>query len=254
MTAVRTPVRTPIPPRKHQRRRRVRPGRRQWLPRLPRRAVLGILGGLVVVAGALSWLVLFSSVLAVRMVAVTGTEDGNAAAVREIASIPEGLPLARLDTDAVTERLLLLPQIESVSVQRSWPSTVRIKVVERVPVALVDVDGVQWLIDRNAVLFAQVTEPPAGAPLLEVQNAASDDRATLAALEVIGALPADIRDRLARVSAETPDSVVLHLVGGRTVIWGSAEDSDRKALVLAGVFSQPGGTIDVSSPSAVVIR
>ncbi|MEJ7702360.1 MAG: FtsQ-type POTRA domain-containing protein [Geodermatophilaceae bacterium] len=188
------------------------------------------------------------------MVAVTGTEDGNAAAVREIASIPEGLPLARLDTDAVTERLLLLPQIESVSVQRSWPSTVRIKVVERVPVALVDVDGVQWLIDRNAVLFAQVTEPPAGVPLLEVQNAASDDRATLAALEVIGALPADIRDRLARVSAETPDSVVLHLVGGRTVIWGSAEDSDRKALVLAGVFGQPGGTIDVSSPSAVVIR
>lgn len=247
----RTPVRLVVPPSKHERRRRVRPGkRRRLLPPVSRWAVLGSVAGVVVLAGVLSWLLLFSSVLAVRTVEVSGSEGDTAAAVREIAAIPEGLPLARLDTDAVGERLLALPQVESVTVARSWPSTIRITVVERVPVALLGVEGVQWLIDRNGVLFAQVTEPPAGVPVLE----AADDGATRAALDVIGALPADVRSRLARVSAESPESVILHLTGGRTVIWGSAEDSERKALVLAGVFGQPGQTIDVSSPSAVVIR
>ncbi len=263
MTAVRTParpqVRLQVPPHRHERRRRrrVRPaGRRRLprLPRLPRVAVLGVLAGVMVLAGLLTWLLYFSPVLAVRSVEVAGSQDVSAAAVREVAGIPAGLPLLRLDTDAVTERLRALPQIESVTVARSWPSTVLIEVIERAPVAVVDSEGAQWLIDRHGVLFAQVTEPPAGVPPLEVERAAADDRATMAALEVIGALPADVLARVARVSATTPDSVVLHLVSGRTVIWGSAEDSERKALVLEGVFGQPGRTIDVSSPTAVVIR
>jgi len=216
--------------------------------------VAGVLAAVAVLAGGLTWLLLFSPVLGVRTVEVSGSQGDTAAAVRQIAAIEQGLPLLRLDADAITERLRALPQVESVTVERSWPSTVRITVVEREAVALVASDGAQWLIDANGVRFAQVTERPAGIPLLEVERAAADDRATLAAVEVIGALPTDVRSRLARVTAETPESVVLHLSGGRIVIWGSAEDSDRKALVLAAVFGQPGKTIDVSSPSAVVIR
>jgi len=212
------------------------------------------LAAAVLLTGLVTWLLLFSSVLAVRAVEVTGSRGDNAAAVRSIAAVPAGLPLARLDTDAVSDRLRALPQVESVTVERSWPSTVRIEVVERAPVAVVDVDGVQWLIDRLGMLFAQVTEPPVGVPLLEVERAAADDRVTMAALEVVGALPAEVRSRMVAVSAESPDSVVLQLAGGRTIIWGSAEDSDRKASVLSGVFDRPGSTIDVSSPSAVVIR
>lgn len=262
MSSTRTPARPLVSPRKHERRHRVRPGRQRprrrllrRLPRLPRPSgwvTLGALAGVLVVVAALVWLLLFSPVLAVGAVEVTGSQGDNAAAVRQIAAIPAGLPLARVDTDAVGERLRLLPHVESVSVQRSWPSTVRIDVVEREPVAVVDVDGAQWLIDRRGVLFAQVTEVPAGVPLLEVEGA--DERTTRAALEVIAAVPADVSSRLARVSAQSPDSVVLHLAGGRTVIWGSAEDSERKALVLTGVFDQPGGTIDLSSPSTVVLR
>lgn len=256
--STRAPVRPVVPPSKHERRRRVRPGRparpARAAPQMSRKLMLCILAGVVVLAGAAAWLVLFSSVLGVRTVDVTGTRGDTSAAVRDIAAIPEGQPLARLDTDAITDRLMALPQVESVSVQRSWPSTVRIAVVERTPVALVDLDGAQWLIDSHGVLFAQVTTPPPGIPLLEVERASAQDRATLAAVQVIGVLPADVRERLARVSAATPDSVVLHMVGGRTVIWGSAENSERKAIVLAGVFSQPGGTLDVSSPEAVVIR
>lgn len=257
-------VRTPIPPRLHERRHRIRPGRprrrptRLRAPRRPRRwsrrRVLTAVAAFVVLAGLLTWLVLFSSLLAVRSVEVSGLRSGTAGAVRQIAAIPEGVPLARVDVQAVTERLRAMPAIESVSVERSWPSTIRIAVVERAAVALVDRSGAQWLIDRFGVLFAQVTEPPAGVPELDVDNPAPEDPATRAAVEVIPAVPADIRGRLARVSADSPESVVLHLAGGRTVIWGGAEDSAAKAQVLEAVFDQPGSIFDVSSPSAVVVR
>ena len=273
MSTVRAPERVTrprqtVPARQHDRRRRVKPGGRgsgrRLLPSWPagwrapryfsRRTVLVAAAVAVVLAVLLGWLVLFSSLLGVRTVEVTGSSGATAAAVREVAAIPDGMPLARVDTDGVAERLAMLPQVESVSVDRSWPSTVRIEVVERRALALVDVDGMGWLVDRTGTLFAQVTEPPAGVPTLQVADAGPGDRATMAALEVMQVLPADIRERVSVVSAESTDSVVLQLVGGRTVVWGSATDSERKALVLAGVFDRPGTTIDVSSPSAVVIR
>jgi len=263
-----------VPPSRHARRRRVKPGRtpgparrRGWLrgwrwrrhwgwrPRgLSRRSVLASVAGVVALVVLLGWLLWFSPVLSVRTVAVTGTEGTAASTIRDLAAIPEGMPLARIDTDGIEAALTTLPELASVSVYRSWPSTVRIEVVPRVGVAVVDLAGVHWLIDRTGVLFAQVTEPPAGMPALQVEVAGPQDRATRAALDVIAALPASIRNRVSVVAAQSPDSVVVTLIGGRTVIWGSAADSDRKALVLAGLFDRPGRTIDVSSPSAVVIR
>lgn len=272
MSNVRTPERVArsrptVPARQHDRRRRVKPGggpRRRLVPswpagwRAPRwlstRVVLAAVAITVVLVVLFGWLVLYSSVLGVRTVEVTGSSGATATAVREVAAIPDGVPLARVDTDGVAERLAILPEVESVSVDRSWPSTIRIVVVERRALALVDRDGVQWLVDRTGTLFAQVTEPPIGMPTLQVADAGPGDRATMAALEVVQVLPADILERVTVVSAESADSVVLRLVGGRRIVWGSAADSERKALVLAGVFDRPGATIDVSSPSAVVIR
>lgn len=267
-----------VPPSQHTRRRRVRPGgtltrrwwpggargprpsrggtpRRRWWPGRPsRRNALAAVAGALALVVLLGWLGWFSPVLAVRTVAVTGAEGPTAAVVRDLAAIPEGLPLARVDTAAIEARLAALPQLASVSVDRDWPSTLRVEVVQRVGVAVVDLAGMRWLIDGAGVLFAQVTRPPPGLPALEVETPAAGDRATRAALAVIDALPADILERVSVVAAQSPDSVVLTLSGGRTVIWGSAADSERKALVLAGLFDRPGRTFDVSSPSAVVIR
>ena len=50
-------------------------------------------------------------------------------------------------------------------------------------------------------------------------------------------------------------------VGGTTVLWGTAAESDEKADVLVALLGQiasgalePAATIDVSAPSAVVLR
>jgi cell division protein FtsQ len=47
--------------------------------------------------------------------------------------------------------------------------------------------------------------------------------------------------------------VTLGLTDGRTIRWGSADDSARKAQVLAALMSQPGKVYDVSSPDLPTI-
>lgn len=244
MSSARTAVPTRLTVRSRPVRRRRRPSGR----------VLAAVAAAIVVITGLVWLIFFSTVLAVRTVEVSGGRTVPADVVRQLAAVPVGVPMARLDVRAVQARVATIPQVASVSVERSWPSTLRIRLVERAPVALVSSGGEQWLVDREGVLYAQVTEPPAGVPPLEVDRPGPDDPTTVAALAVIRALPKELRAQLTGVSAQSPDSVVLQLRDGRTVVWGGAEDSARKATILTALLGQEGTTFDVSTPSAVVIR
>lgn len=257
-----------VKPREHERARRVRPpsthlwSPRRWRGRRPGRRPrwlstrrLAWLGAsLLVLVVALGWLFYFSPVLTVRSVQVQGGRSGTSDAVLALAAVPQGQPLARVDVQAVADRLRGMAELRSVTVVRSWPATIRIDVQERSPVALVDAPDGLWLIDGSGVRFAQVTDAPPGLPVLEVARPVPGDRATEAALQVVQALPERIRTRVSRVSAQTADSVVLHMSGGRTISWGDAQDSAAKAEALDLVFGQPGMFFDVSSPTAIVVR
>ena len=79
-----------------------------------------------------------------------------------------------------------------------------------------------------------------------------------AATAVIAAVPEAVRQQLDTVTAATTDDVTLALAGGARVVWGSAERSEYKAVVLAAlIVSHPVGTVkeyDVSSPDSAVLR
>jgi cell division protein FtsQ len=62
-------------------------------------------------------------------------------------------------------------------------------------------------------------------------------------------MPKVLRDRAVLVNAASPDSIVIELRGGAEVIWGSAENSDDKATVIAALLSISASVYDVSSPS-----
>ncbi|MGY1746208.1 cell division protein FtsQ/DivIB [Blastococcus sp. SYSU D00695] len=240
-------------------RRPARPPRR---PLDPRRR-LAIRVGLVLTALAVAaWVVWGSPLLAVSTVRVDGAGSLTAEQVRAAAGIEEGTPLLRVDTDAAAARVARLPQVASVQVTRGWPQTVVVTVVERVPVAVVERDGTRVLVDADGVLFDTVTgEPPAGVVPLEVPDPGPEDPATRAGLAALVELPRDVRTRVATVAVASANDVVLVLDDGTTVLWGTAEESAEKADVLVALLEQlasgaldPATTIDVSAPSAVVLR
>jgi cell division protein FtsQ len=231
-------------------------GRAAPPPRRSRRGtLLVILTGAVVVLAAAVWVVGFTGVLGVRTVTVTGVGRVlTADQVRAAAAVPDGQPLARLDTGAVADRVRSLAGVARVAVSRSWPGTVRITVTERRGVAVVRRDGVGWFVDGSGVVFQRHPAGRRTLPLLSVPAASPDDPSTRAALTALTALPAEVAKQVTEVRAPTPESVTLTLTRGRTVLWGGAEQPAAKAAVLTALLRRPGTRYDISTPSVVTVR
>ena len=211
--------------------------------------------GCAVVLALLVWLVAFSSVLGVRTVNVEGARTLTPEQVRAAAGIRAGAPLARLDLDAVDHRLSAVAPIRTVSVSRSYPATVTIRITERVPIGYRPVGGQAGgevvLVDPDNVAFRTVNSAPRGLPRLVVpaSGAPSD-----AAAAVAGALPATILKSLGSISAPSQESVTLTLRDGRIVLWGGTDRSADKARLLTALLGQPGRYFDLSDPGAVTSR
>lgn len=223
--------------------------RQRWRRHRSRSAKpLWIGGALAVVAVSAAWVTLGTSVLGVRRVEVTGATIAGADQVRAAAAVVDGTPLARVDTDAVSDRVRTLPSVARAEVSRSWPGTLVIAVTERVPAAVVAIDGGYLVIDAEGVVFNQVSAPLEGVVTLRVAAPGPDDPATRAGLRVVAALTAELRAQLVEVVAESADRIRLELANSRVVIWGDAEQSERKAQVATTLLAQPVTTIDVSAP------
>lgn len=227
--------------------------RRRWARRLRRlRPFLYVALVLAVVGGAV-WLVFYSSVVTVREVSVDGNQTVSSVRVRAVARTPMGRQLARVDLGAIRARVETIPAVRSVSVSRSWPHTVAISVTERTPVAVVDRGAGLQAVDEDGVLFGSYSRRPAELPLVVTAPDVKSE-ALAEAARVVTSLRADIAADVDRVEVETVDRIRLHLVGGRTVMWGSAEHSDEKAAVLAVLLGQDAREIDVSVPGRPTTR
>lgn len=232
---------------------RKRFARRQWARRwLAWRVVLAAVLVLALVGGVV-WLVFFSSLLAVQGVRVEGAGVLDAREVRRVAAVPTGAPLATVDLDEVADRVERLDPVRSVDVSREWPDQVRIDVTERVAVAVVELDGALRGVDETGVVFRRYPTRPPSLPLL--RSAPGTPAAALAeSTRVVDALPGDLAARVDYVEVGSVDTITLRLRDGRSVLWGSAEESENKARVLDVLLEQEASTYDVSVPGRPVIR
>lgn len=227
--------------------------RRQWARRwLVWRRILAVLAGVGVALGTV-WLVFFSSMLAVEAVSVEGVDVLEAAEVRRVANVPTGEPLATVDVDAIAARVEGLAPVRGVEVTRTWPATVSIRVSEREAVAVVDREGSLRGLDADGVLFRDYARKPSHLPLLRM-SAATRSEALAEAATVVSALPEDLAARVDHVEVRTVDTITLRLHDGRTVLWGSADDSQDKAKVIAILLDQKAGVYDVSVPGQPTLR
>ena len=121
-----------------------------------RRRVALLVGGVLVLA-LLGWGLWSGPLLAVRSVQVDGATTLPAALVREAAGIEDGRSLLRVDVDAARDAVAELPQVESVTVTRGWPSRVVITLVERTPLAVVGEAGRRSMLDERGVVFDSVS-------------------------------------------------------------------------------------------------
>jgi cell division protein FtsQ len=207
-----------------------------------------------------TWLLYGSSWLRVAQVEVTGTRVLTPDRVRPVASVPLGGPLISVDTDGVARRLrATLPRIASVSVERSWPHTIALKVTERTPAVITERSGKFTEVDAGGVQYATSATAPKGVPLVKLTLDQSTSRRYLdtkrlleAAIAVAGDLPAVVRGQARVIQVRSYDSITVELSGGRSVMWGSDEQGPEKAVAVTALVKAAKGAVhfDVSTPTA----
>lgn len=216
------------------------------------RAVWWVLALVVpaIIAGA--WVAWFSPWLSVDNVDVVvsgdvspSTGDFPIADVEAVVSVPDGMPLLRVPTDAIAARVSALPQVRSAQVIRQWPRTLVIDIERRTPVAAaVGADGYD-LVDLEGMVVTVVAQQPVDLPLVSAMGAGLP-----AALSVAAQLPGDLREATAIIEATTRNDVTLILRDGSEVVWGDDEQGMLKAEVLRALLAPEWDRYNVSAPTA----
>jgi cell division protein FtsQ len=229
------------------------------------KTVFFALAAVAIVAGV-AWALLGSRFLVVRSVQVTGTgPQVSRAQVLAAARIPAGLPLIRVNTAAVAQRVDGIRQVQSAQVSRNWPHTVVISVRLRTPVFAVAVArGGYALVDAYGVDVRDSARRPPGLPLLQLTAGAAGTGGAAgpsslrpvarAAAAVLHELPPRVARRVAVVSAPTPAEVSVQLASGAVIVWGDTSRSAEKARELALLMRTHARLYDVSAPGTAVTQ
>ena len=231
------------------------PGKRR------KRNILMTLGAALALVCALLATAVFSPVLAVGTVTVSGTRLVTTGQVQAALEPLKGKPLPQISDEEVSRLLAPLVQIKSASTQARPPSGLVVQVLERVPVALVKQGEQYQLVDVDGVVLASPADP-ATVPLPVIDGGAGAIGKDLfqATAAVLGALPLDVLSKLSNASAPSVDAVELKLVDGQTIIWGNAGEKELKAKVLQALLKVPADpknpvrVYDVSAPRHPVTR
>ncbi|MEZ3160878.1 FtsQ-type POTRA domain-containing protein [Microbacterium sp. BWT-B31] len=241
------------------RRKALRSEIRRFTVRQRRRRLLwtGVAASLVLlVLGTLG--AAYSPLFAVETIHVVGTQQLDAAAVEASLSDQLGTPLPLVDDSAVKAALVGFPLVESYRLEARPPHDLVVRIVERTPIGVVQTRAGFSVVDAAGVTLSTSETPVAGMPMIEVPSGIPSPSFTAVGL-VVRSLPADIPPQVTVVSASSPDDVVLTLGGANArIVWGSAEHSAKKALVLKALMAQrPPDSVsvyDVSAPEAATVR
>jgi cell division protein FtsQ len=87
---------------------------------------------------------------------VVGATRADVAELRHLADLPLGEPLVSLDIDRAESGVERHPWVASAELRRAFPGTVVLRVRERVPVAILQLDGL-FLVDADGYPFTRAT-------------------------------------------------------------------------------------------------
>jgi cell division protein FtsQ len=215
-------------------------------------AAFGLLGALILAT-------MFTPLLAVQNLEVTGTSLLNRAAVLKALQPQIGTPLPMVSEKTIADELSTFALVDSFAVVSLPPHTLRIAITERQPICIVTVGGVDYLYDPAGVRIsaAKATD---NYPRIAIVGDPKGSPEFSAAIDVLLALPANLLSQVSSVDAKTKDDVSMQLRGyaGQRIIWGDGSQSVLKSKVLAALIKNQKKsdfvTFDVSSPTTPVVR
>jgi len=220
----------------------------------------GLIFILVLIFGAGSYLLGWTSVFSVRSVSISGAPTlESEVAVSRALQITKGDKLARLDPRALSNRMKTFDWIENSKVSRNWISgKISISIKTRTPIALYSEPGKpQVALDASGKTFATPSDVASGLPRVS----ASSVEGGLAAIKLFTELPKSFSEKIERMSAVRVDNFLIYgEFSGQhlRIIWGDGADTDLKVEVINSLIAREENKnlrmIDVSAPHAPIVK
>jgi cell division protein FtsQ len=173
---------------------------------------------------------------AVKNVEVTGATHTSREALAAVTSGFVGANLFKIDIDRVQAELRALPWVSRIEIEKRLPDTLRIRVTERTPWALVQSAGSLRYADENGAAFAPLS-PAAGdpdLPLVVASNLADVQRCVQLIRDLHERDPL-LYSRISEVRPITPHAFAIFDRDLGTVIYTDAENLSAKWRTLYAV-------------------
>ncbi|HHW06603.1 MAG TPA: FtsQ-type POTRA domain-containing protein [Clostridia bacterium] len=217
--------------------------RRIRLVRKRRLVVFRALLAIIVVSLSLFYFIQ-SPFWAVEAVTVRGNSFIPAGELRELAGIPLGINIFKVDFYQAEQHLLLHPLVKEVQLMRKLPREIQIVVSERTPKAVIPFnDGFYQIDGEQHVLRSVPTVSDSSLPLitgLEVGDLSPGQRLSSEllgeALALVDKLPPALRELVAEIDLSQQDTIFLHTVDGVKVNFGDSNRIDEKAALMEEIL------------------
>ncbi len=216
------------------------------------RIVVIVLAVLVLIFGAI--FLYRSDVFHVNNVHVTGVSHLTSQEITDIAAVPDDSTLLRIDSAGIISRLEDNAWVQSASIHREFPDTIRIDVVERTPGAAVRInDKSIWVISTDGTWLSAANDNDWDTQMriidvstslaAPISGGSCNDGGIVNALDILSKISDDLKGNIESISAESSIKTSLNLKNGITVAFGDSSDVELKEAVINELLQKYQGKI-----------
>lgn len=235
--------------------------------------IIAIVAVVVALLLGIGGLALFNSnAFEIKNLSVKGADHLTYSEVSQLAAVPEGSTLLRVDADSIRARMLMDTWVEDVKVNRVFPDTLELVVKERAIKAVVGIASKdsksikQWAIAEDGMWLMPIPDKESEAGkatsekiyedaenVLHIEGVPYTASAEIGkyctdsnvnnALNIVSGMTTDLAKQVKKVLASDADSTTLILENGIEIAFGTAENIREKERVCLELMKQFEGEV-----------
>ncbi|HVR38404.1 MAG TPA: FtsQ-type POTRA domain-containing protein [Thermoanaerobaculia bacterium] len=166
---------------------------------------------------------------AVKTIEIAGAVHTPRASIDDVTQRYRGVNFFHIDIAGVQRDLGGLPWIRRIDVEKKLPDTLRIRIAERQPIALVKIGERLMYVDEDGVSFAELSPAVGDDDLPLVSDASGDELArTVALLRDLRARDPQVYSRISEVRPIAPRGFAIFDRELGAVVYANADDVTTK--------------------------
>ncbi|WP_449135773.1 cell division protein FtsQ/DivIB [Senegalimassilia anaerobia] len=241
---------------------------------------LGALAAAVAALAIAAVIVYNSSLFTIESVSVSGADHLTASDMQQLAGVPAGTTLLRVDAAGIKENLKKDAWVADAKIKRVFPNTLQIDITERTITAVVEVpnenaqNSTQWAIASDGMWLMPIPDRDSEAGRRTNSKVYEDAESVLHitdvpygtkpavgsyctdanvnnALAIVAGMTTELADRVTSVKATETASTTLTIKDGPDIVFGTADNIREKERVCLRIMKEhPEGVtyINVRTP------